>query len=382
MIPYGRQDISQADIDAVVDVLKSDYLTQGPRIEIFENKIAKMVNAKNAIAYNSATSALHGACFALGVSSGDWVWTSAITYAASSNCALYLNAKVDFVDIDPDTINMCPKKLEEKLAEAKTKNELPKVLVVVHMAGQPCQMKEIKRVADQYGVKIIEDASHALGARFEESITGDCQYSDITIFSFHPVKIITTAEGGVATTNDSDLAQKLSLFRTHGVTREPSLLKKKDEGGWYYEQILLGYNYRMTEVHAALGEKQLDRLAEFVDIRNQRAKNYDEAFKNFPIKFFTPKENTYSSYHLYLIQLNETNKRKEAFTKLREAGIGVNVHYLPVYQHPYYQGLEYKDRFSAPNAEAYYAGAISIPLYPGLTDQDQEKVMTELKNNL
>ncbi len=253
MIPYGKQEITQADIDAVVEVLKSDFLTQGPMVPKFEQSVADHVGANHAVAVNSATSALHVACMALGLEQGDWLWTSPITFVASANCGLYCGAQVDFVDIDPQTYNLCPVALKSKLEHAKRENRLPKVVVAVHLCGQPCNMQGIGALAKEYGFKVIEDASHAIGGKYQGEFIGNSRYSDITVFSFHPVKIVTTAEGGMAVTNDDELAEKMNLLRSHGITRDPALMTREPDGPWYYQQVGLGYNYRMTELQAALG---------------------------------------------------------------------------------------------------------------------------------
>jgi UDP-4-amino-4,6-dideoxy-N-acetyl-beta-L-altrosamine transaminase len=369
-IPYGRQDISQEDIDSVIEVLKSDFLTQGPKVPAFEELIKKYVGARHAAAVNSATSALHCACLALGVGEGDWVWTSPITFVASANCALFCGAKVDFVDIDPNTLNMSPIILKEKLIKAKIENKLPKVIIPVHMAGQSCEMKQLHAIAKEFNVKIIEDASHAIGAEYDGEKVGNCKYSDITIFSFHPVKIVTTAEGGVATTNDQELAIRLDLFRSHGVTRNKNLMQQDSHGPWYYEQIELGYNYRMTEMQAALGISQFSRLDTFIDKRNELAQNYDQKFEKLPLKLFKPRSGINSSYHLYIVQIEDSSRKEEIFIKLREKNIGVNLHYMPVNMQTYYKNLAYASIFKTPSAFAYYEGALSIPLFPGITQDE------------
>ncbi|MCH2158974.1 MAG: UDP-4-amino-4,6-dideoxy-N-acetyl-beta-L-altrosamine transaminase [Oleiphilaceae bacterium] len=372
-IPYGKQEISQVDIDSVIDVLKSDFLTQGPQVPTFENSLISACGAKYAFAVNSATSALHISCLALDLGPGDYLWTSPITFVATANCGLYCGASIDFVDIDPDTYNMCPAKLESKLKQAKAEGTLPKVVVVVHLCGQPCDMEKIYQLSKQYGFKIIEDASHAIGARYQNSITGDCKYSDITIFSFHPVKIVTTAEGGAALTNNDVLAKKLELLRSHGITRDESLMTEDSHGGWYYQQIALGYNYRMTEMQAALGVSQMTRLTDFVERRNQLAIRYDNELKHLPIELPKRLDSIFSSFHLYIIRLklNEIKlSHKEVFSKLRRAGLGVNLHYIPVHLQPYYQKLGFKVG-DFPEAEKYYGEAISIPIFHAMTDEQQ-----------
>lgn len=381
MIPYGRQDINQSDIDAVVEVLQSDYLTQGPQVPLFEKIVKDYCGAQYAVAVNSATSALHIACLSLGLTQGDWLWTSPNTFVASANCGLYCGARVDFVDIDPCTYNMCAIALEQKLIQAKLENKLPKIVVPVHFAGQSCDMKRINELSKKYGFFIIEDASHAIGGKYLDHPIGNCIYSDITVFSFHPVKIITTAEGGLATTNSSALAEKMQLLRSHGVTRDPKQMTKESEGSWYYQQIDLGFNYRMTEMQAALGVSQMQRLDGFVATRHQLQQRYDKLLQSLPI--VTPHQFTdsYSALHLYPIQLQLEKIRKthaEVFNELRENGIGVNLHYIPVHTHPYYQNIGFKQG-DFPNAEAYYQRAISIPLYSGLSFDMQGQVVEVLK---
>lgn len=384
MIPYGRQDISQADIDEVLNVLQSSNLTQGPAVPTFEQSVIKHCDVKFAIAVNSATSALHIACIALGLGPEDLLWTTPNTFVASANCGLYCGASVDFVDIDPKTYNMSVDALQEKLLAAEKQGKLPKILIPVHFSGQSCEMKKIHALSKRFGFKIIEDASHAIGGKYLDKPIGNCEYSDITIFSFHPVKIVTTAEGGMATTNCPKLAEKISLLRSHGITRTPSLMTKPMTGPWYYQQVSLGYNYRMTDLQGALGFSQMKRLSTFVLKRNQLAKKYDIALKDLPI--ITPhiNDDVYSSFHLYVIRLklNELSKgRLEVFEILREKGILVNVHYIPVHTQPYYEemGFKYGD---FPEAERYYEEAISIPLFPGLTDLQQEYVIDTLKEAL
>lgn len=380
MIPYGKQDITQADIDAVVDVLKSDFLTQGPQVPAFENMLINATGANYALAVNSATSALHIACLALGLGEGDNLWTTPITFVASANCGLYCGASVDFVDIDPATYNLCPKALEQKLIVAKNLGTLPKVLVAVHLCGQPCDMKAIHALSIEYGFKVIEDSSHAIGGSYLEQPIGSCEYSDITVFSFHPVKIVTTAEGGAALTNNKDLAGKMALYRSHGITRDEALMENSSHGGWYYEQVDLGFNYRMTELQAALGVSQMSRLEEFVSARHKLAERYNEKLSSLPIVLPYQLPDTYSGLHLFVIRLNleEILKtHKQVFDELRENGIGVNLHYIPVHLQPYYQkmGFKYGD---FPNAEAYYENAISIPMFHGMTYEQQDEVISKL----
>ena len=381
MIPYGKQDINQADIDSVIDVLQSDFLTQGPQVPLFEKKVSDYCGSEFGVAVNSATSALHVACLALGLGKGDWLWTSPNTFVASANCGLYCGAKVDFVDIDPRTYNLSPEELEKKLIQAKRDNKLPKIVIPVHFAGQSCDMKKIHSLSQEYGFKIIEDASHAIGGKYLDQSIGCCQYSDITVFSFHPVKIITTAEGGLATTNNKELSEHMQLFRSHGVTRDPKLMIKKAEGGWHYQQVELGFNYRMTELQAALGVSQMKRLDEFVALRHQRQKRYDELLKNLPVVVPYQDMDSYSALHLYPIQIKTDkvkNTRKEIFEALRKNDIGVNVHYIPVHTQPYYENIGFK-KGCYPNAEAYYDSAISIPLFSQMSVIQQDMVVKNLK---
>jgi len=382
MIPYGRQDISKDDVNAVLEVLQSDFLTQGPVVPAFENEIKNYCGVKNAVAVNSATSALHIACLALGVGPGDIVWTTAITFVASSNCALYCGATVDFVDIDPQTYNISISALRLKLEEAKKSNKLPKVIIPVHLTGQSCEMAEISKLSARYGFKVIEDASHAIGGRYCGEPIGNCAFSDITIFSFHPVKIITTAEGGVATTNDNELALKMSLLRSHGITRDQSLMSKDTEGPWYYEQVLLGLNYRMTDLQAALGLSQMKRLDEFVSRRHEIFDRYNKLFSDTPLTTPFQHPNSYSSLHLYVIKLDHSSLEKskvEVFEEIIAAGVGINLHYIPVYHHPYYQKLGFKKGY-CPEAEGYYSCALSLPMYSGLDRKSQDKVSDVVKS--
>lgn len=381
MIPYGRQDIQQADIDAVLDVLSSDFLTQGPRVPAFEAKLAAHVGATHAVAVNSATSALHIACLALGLGPGDLLWTSPITFVASANAGLYCGADVDFVDIDPDTFNMCPRALAIKLEQARAAGRLPKIVVPVALCGQSCDMVAIRALADQYGFKVLEDASHAIGARYKGAFMGGGQYADISVFSFHPVKIITTAEGGMAVTNDAALAQKMDLLRSHGVTRNPDLMVGDSDGPWYYQQVDLGFNYRMTEMQAALGVAQMDRLDDYVAARAARAAEFDRALADLPLDLPRQHSDTASSWHLYVIRVQDPAQHHALFEALRADGIGVNLHYIPVHTQPYYQGLGFKDG-DFPASEAYYARAISIPLYAIMTDAQQGEVVRILRKHL
>ena len=382
MIPYGRQDISEADIQAVVDVLRSDYLTQGPAIPAFEKSVADSCGTQYAVAVNSATSALHIACLALGVGKGDMVWTTPITFVASANCALYCGAEVDFVDIDPKTYNMSVGQLSEKLEQAKKNGRLPKVVITVHLCGQPCEMEAIHALSMQYGFKIIEDASHAIGGRYKGEPIGNCRYSDITVFSFHPVKIITTGEGGMLLTNDSKLAKRLALLRSHGITRDAAEMTHAPDGTWYYQQIELGYNYRMTDIQAALGLSQMQRLDEFVAKRHVLAARYDELLKDSAVTTPWQHGDGYSSTHLYVIRLQaskSTPSRREVFERLRSNGVGVNLHYIPVYHQPYYERMGF-NRSDFPEAERYYAEAISLPMYTGLAEDQQSEVVRLLNS--
>jgi len=385
VIPYGRQEITQQDIDSVVDVLTSDFLTQGPKVPEFERSLTNFSGAKHALAVNSATSALHIACLALGVEKGDLVWTTPITFVASANCALYCGADVDFVDIDSNTYNLSPLKLKEKLEYAKAhKLPLPKVVIPVHLCGQSCDMKVIAELSVEYGFSIIEDASHAIGGSYEGHVIGSCKYSDITVFSFHPVKIITTAEGGAALTNSDNLAEKMALFRSHGITRDPALMQGESDGSWYYQQIELGFNYRMTELQAALGVSQMQRLDEFVAARHHLAKRYNTLLSRLPLITPFQLDNTYSGLHLYVIrlQLDKINlTHQQVFNALRENGIGVNLHYIPVHLQPYYQNMGFKDN-DFPAAEHYYQEAISIPMFHIMTEQQQDEVVSVLERIL
>lgn len=381
MIPYGKQDITQADIDTVVEVLQSDFITQGPAVPQFEQAVADYCDAAHAVAVNSATSALHIACLALELEKGDWLWTSPNTFVASANCGLYCGAKVDFVDIDPRTYNISISALEEKLHQAERENNLPKILIPVHFAGQSCEMKDIHKLADQYGFRIIEDASHAIGGKYLEQPVGNCRYADITVFSFHPVKIITTAEGGMALTNNAELAEKMSRLRSHGITRDPQNMQGEIDGPWSYQQIELGFNYRMTDIQAALGFSQLQRLDQYIERRHQIKTNYDQTLSDLPLILPWQHPDTYSGLHLYPVQIDTkqtATTRKNAFEQLRKAGIGVNVHYIPVHTQPYYQQLGFK-KGDFPSAGNYYRNAISLPLFPTLTDNEQEKVVDALK---
>lgn len=384
LIPYGRQDITDRDIDEVVAVLKSDFLTQGPMVPQFENVVAEYCGAKYALAVNSATSALHIACLALGLHEGDQLWTTPITFVASANCGLYCGAKVDFVDIDPRTYNLCPEALSQKLEKAEREGNLPKIVVAVHLSGQPCDMEAIKKLSDQYGFYIIEDASHAIGGKYKNRPIGNGEYSDITIFSFHPVKIITTGEGGMALTNDAKIAAKMDLLRSHGITRDTKLMANEPDGAWYYEQIDLGFNYRMTDLQAALGLSQIQRLDDYVSQRHILAHRYDTLLAELPLVLPWQHPDSYSGLHLYIVRLNLdqiSSSHKRIFDQLREQEIGVNLHYIPIYRQPYYAQFGYS-RSDFPQAEAYYSEAISIPMFATLTEDQQDIVCQTLEELL
>ena len=385
MIPYGRQDVTQDDIDSVTAVLRSDFLTQGAVTPRFEAVVAAYCGAVHAVAVNSATSALHIACLALDLKPGDWLWTTPITFLASANCARYCGADVDFVDIDAGTGNMSPVALEAKLRDAEVNGRLPKIVVPVHLAGQSCDMRAIHALGKRYGFRIIEDASHAIGGSYLGSPVGRCEYSDITVFSFHPVKIITTAEGGLATTNDAGLAARLALFRSHGMTRDLAAMTHESDGGWYYQQIELGYNYRLTELQAALGLSQIERLGEYVDRRNQLASRYDALLADLPLRALKRSPGVRSAYHLYVIRLDTARIARshgEVFDSLREQGIGVNLHYIPVHTQPYYQQFGAKTGYSDvsfPESLAYYSQAISLPMYATLDEAQQDRVVEAIR---
>jgi len=377
MIPYGMQEINETDIKSVLDVLQSDFLTQGPKVPAFEKAVAKYCNAKYSVAVNSATSALHIACLSLGLGKGDWLWTSPNSFVASANCGLYCDANIDFVDIDSQTYNLSVSELEKKLIWAKQENKLPKVVIPVHFAGQPCNMKRIYDLAQIYGFKIIEDASHAIGSKYLDKPTGGCQYSDITVFSFHPVKIITTGEGGLATTNSIELAEKMRLLRSHGITREKSKMFGTSEGEWCYQQVGLGFNYRMTELQAALGISQMQRLDEYVVKRHKLQKKYNSVLNSLPIIIPHQDKDCYSSLHLYPIQIKIhkiKKSRAKIFNSLNKFGIGVNVHYIPIHTQPYYLDLGFS-KGDFPNAENFYRGAISIPIFQSMTEDQQDQVI-------
>lgn len=383
MIPYGRQSISQNDIDAVVDVLMSDFITQGPRVPKFEQKMSEYSGALYSVAVNSATSALHLACLALNLGKGDSLWTSPNTFVASANCALYCGAQVDFVDIDPDTYNMSLFNLEEKLKHARKINQLPKILVAVHFAGQSCDVEAIYKLSKEYGFKIIEDASHALGANYKDTRVGCCKYSDITIFSFHPVKIITTGEGGMALTNDKKIAIKIAQLRSHGITFDSDEMQTKPISEiWNYQQIDLGFNYRMTEIQAALGISQMDKLNSFIKKRKLISNTYDKELKSTPLLLPLQACQSQSSWHLYVVRVKKKDSyltQRYLYTELRKLNIGVNIHYIPVYLHPYYKKLGFPEGY-CPKAENFFQEALSIPIFPDLTSIQQEFVITAIKN--
>ena len=385
MIPYGRQDINQADIDAVVAVLRSDFLTQGSAVPLFEATVASYASAQHAVVVSSATAALHIACLALDLGPSDWLWTSPITFVASANCALYCGAQVDFVDIDPRTYNMSVERLAEKLAQAAKDGKLPKIVVPVHLCGQSCDMAAIHALSQQYGFKIIEDASHAIGGKYKNETIGNCRYSDITIFSFHPVKIITTGEGGMALTNNPELAGRMQRYRCHGITSDANKMQLTPvDEIWNYQQISLGFNYRMTDIQAALGVSQMTRLDEFVKQRQQIAKRYNNELAGLALQTPWQHRDSYSSYHLYSIRLKlgeDEQTQRQVYDALHAAGILVNLHYIPVYRQPYYEAMGFRAGY-CPEAEEYHKQTISISMYPTMTEAQQSKIVFELKRVL
>ena len=380
VIPYARQSITKQDIDAVTEVLQSDYLTQGPVVPAFEDAVANLVGAKHAIAGNSATSMLHIACLALGVTDGDLVWTSPISFVASANCALYCGAEIDFVDIDSETFNMSPTALATKLEDARKSNKLPKVIIPVHMGGQSCDMKSIGLLAKQYGIKVIEDASHAIGGSYDSRRIGNCAHSDITIFSFHPVKIITSGEGGMATTQDESLAHRMRMLRSHGITRNETEFEFANDGPWYYEQQELGLNYRLTDIAAALGLSQLQRIDAFIDQRNVIATRYNNAFASTQVAIPHINSDCISAFHLYIARCDFENSdvtRVQLFQNMKNSGVFLNLHYIPIYRQPFYSKMGF-DPKSFPTAELYYKQAFSIPMYADLAQADQDTVISSL----
>lgn len=382
MIPYGKQSISNEDIEAVISVLESDFLTQGRQVPLFEQAFCKEVSSKYAVASNSATSSLHVACLALGIGKEDIVWTSPISFVASSNCAIYCGATVDFVDIDSKTYNISIEALESKLISARKSKTLPSLLIPVHLSGQSCDMKAIHALSKEYGFKIIEDASHATGAKYLNSSVGSCKYSDICVFSFHPVKIITSGEGGMAVTNSEELGLKMGSIRSHGITRDPNLMTIEPDGPWFYQQLELGFNYRMTDIHAALGNSQLKRLKEFVDRRRNIASIYDNELNKNNLVLPLQHKDSYSSYHLYILRFTDKtgpHSRNNSFNRLRESGINVNLHYIPIYRQPFYQSMGF-DITDFKNSESYYKEAISIPIYPDMTESQQSYIIDVIKS--
>lgn len=385
MIPYARQDIRQSDVDAVVDVLRSEFLTQGPVVPAFENAVAGYCGAGYAVATNNATSALHLACLALGIGKGDMVWTSPITFVASANCALYCGAQIDFVDIDPLTYNLSVERLGEKLAKADKGGRLPKAVIPVHLSGQPCDMAAIDLLARQYGFKVIEDAAHAIGGLYKGEPIGNCRYSDITVFSFHPVKIVTTGEGGMALSNDADIDRNLRLLRSHGITNDASRAAPRAQSEiWNYQQIGLGFNYRMTDIQAALGLSQVGRLEEYIAKRHAIAERYDELLSKLPVVTPAQSPDAYSSYHLYVIRLKLreiTKSHRQVYDAMHTEGILVNLHYIPVYRQPYFESMGFATGYCR-EAESYFSEALSLPMYSGLSEGDQIEVVRALRNAL
>ena len=381
MIPYSRQKIFKEDIDSVKKVLRSDFLTAGPQVDIFETELKKKFNSKYATCVNSATSGLHIACMALGLTKGDYLWTSGISFVASANCGLYCGAKIDLVDIDVNTFNISVSKLTQKLKLAAKEKKVPKILVVVHMGGNPCEMNEIHKLSIKYNFKIIEDASHATGSYYKNYIVGDCKYSDVCVFSFHPVKIFTSGEGGAVLTNQKKIFQKLSILRSHGIQKESKKLKKKKQLDWFYEQQLLGYNYRISDIHAALGNSQLKKIELFTKKRNYINKIYREKFKNFPIKFQFVEKKDFSSFHLVIVLFKNQKIRNKIFNHLRKKNYFVNLHYIPIYRHPFYK--KFNLNYSAyPNCEDYYKRALSIPVYYDLKVKEIKEFIEEIKKFL
>ena len=384
MIPYAKQDISDEDIDSVIEVLKSDFLTQGNKVPLFEDIISEHVGAKYALAANSATSCLYLSCLSLGLSKEDILWTSPITYVASANCALYCGAEVDFVDIDPLTWNISVEILEEKLKTARKIKKVPKILVLVHLAGNPCDLQKVFDLSKEYGFSIIEDASHALGSKYSGEHIGSSVYSDISVFSFHPVKNITTGEGGMILTNNQKLSEKIHLYRSHGITRDTKKMINKEEGLWYYEQLLLGFNFRMSDIHAALGISQMNSLDKFISKRNELSQIYTEELKGLPLTIQRVRKEDLSAWHIFVIHLKLKElklSRLEIYNSLRNKGIGVNVHYIPVHLHPFYKNLGF-NKGDFPNSENYYDGAITIPMFTKLKKKEIKYVIQALKESI
>ena len=384
MIPYAKHDISDEDIDSVIEVLKSDFLTQGNKVPLFEDIISERVGAKYALAANSATSCLHLSCLSLGLSKEDILWTSPITYVASANCALYCGAEVDFVDIDPLTWNISVEILEEKLKTARKIKKVPKILVLVHLAGNPCDLQKVFDLSKEYGFSIIEDASHALGSKYSGEHIGSSVYSDISVFSFHPVKNITTGEGGMILTNNQKLSEKIHLYRSHGITRDTKKMINKEEGLWYYEQLLLGFNFRMSDIHAALGISQMNSLDKFISKRNELSQIYTEELKGLPLTIQRVRKEDLSAWHIFVIRLKLSElklSRLEIYNSLRNKGIGVNVHYIPVHLHPFYKNLGF-NKGDFPNSENYYDGAITIPMFTKLKKKEIKYVIQALKESI
>ncbi len=384
MIPYAKQSISEQDIEAVNEVLRSDFITQGPVISQFEEAVAKYCGAKFAIAVSHGTAALHLACLALEVRVGDIVWTSPNSFVASANCAIYCNAEVDFIDIDPDTYNICIDSLTLKLQQAEKDNRIPKVIIPVHFSGQPCDMKALKSLSKKYGFLIIEDAAHALGAEYTDQKVGSCAYSELTIFSFHPAKMITSGEGGMIMTNNPQLADKIKRLSTHGITRETGLMTEESHGGWYYQQLDLGYNYRITDIQAALGLSQLRCLDEFISKRKKLAERYNHQLQSLPLTMPWQNPEAQSSWHLYVIRLNLKQlkiDRKSVFEQLRQAGIGVHVHYIPIHTQPFYQERGFRQG-DFPESESYYQEALTLPLFTDLTEEQVDFISHKISDIL
>ena len=383
MIPYGKQNINKEDINSVIEVMKSDFLTQGPVTPLFENELQSFCNAKYAVATINATSALHLACLSIGITKGDIVWTSPISFVASANCVLYCGGEIDFVDIDSKTYNMSIDSLENKLVQAKKDNKLPKAIIPVHLSGQSCDMEKIAELSEKYGFKIIEDASHAIGAKYDGTPVGSCQFSDITVFSFHPVKIITTCEGGACLTNNKEIYEKIYNLRSHGIVRNQKDMINEKEGSWYYEQKFLGFNYRLNDLQSALGISQIKRLKSFISKRHKIARLYNKLFEDNK-NVITPHqhEKSFSSFHLYIIKVTNLDgyDRKEIFERLREQGYQVNIHYIPIYRHPYYSNKFKKEDF--PSSEEYYSKAISLPIFPYLDKKDIRNVVNIINNKI